>query len=51
MTQTSTLRLHMGCGESLRSHWLLSAAPAERKTPEASRKPAGGKRKRERTRG
>lgn len=44
-------RLHMGCGEALRSHWLIEAAHAERKTPEASHKPARGKRKRERTRG
>ncbi|MBI5041136.1 MAG: hypothetical protein HZB57_08060 [Gammaproteobacteria bacterium] len=48
-------RLHMGCGESLRSHWLVEAAHAERlaghKPPEVSRKPTSGKRKRERTRG
>lgn len=44
-------RLHMGCGEPLRSHWLLGPSHVERKVPVASRKPKAGKPKRERTRG
>lgn len=44
-------RLHMGCGESLRSYWLVESVHAERKAPEVSRKPTSGKRKRERARG
>lgn len=43
-----TPRLHMGCGEALRSHWLLSLARIER---ERARKTRPAKRKRERTRG
>lgn len=45
-----TPRLHMGCGESLRSHWLLGLVPAVRK-PQAARKPKSAKAKRGRTRG
>ncbi|HEY9197741.1 MAG TPA: hypothetical protein VIR60_00155 [Gammaproteobacteria bacterium] len=46
-----TPRLHMGCGESLRSHLLLNLALAERKTGAASHKPVRAKPKRGRTRG
>lgn len=45
-----TPRLHMGCGEALRSHWLLNLARLERER-ERARKPKPGKPKRERTRG
>ena len=44
-------RLHMGCGESLRSHWLLGLARPERKTASAARQPKSAKAKRGRTRG
>lgn len=44
-------RLHMGCGESLRSHWLLGLVPALRKPQAAVRKPKSAKLRRERTRG
>lgn len=50
MMNPHTPRLHMGCGESLRSHLLLNIALAERKTGAVSRKPARGKSKRGRTR-
>ena len=44
-------RLHMGCGESLRSHWLPGLVPATRKPQAAVRKPKNAGSKRGRTRG
>lgn len=48
------LRLHMGCGESLRSRWLPGSPPTACKTSgaaPAARKPKPSRHQRERTRG
>ena len=49
---TSHLRLHMGCGEALRSQWLQSVTQPERKPSSVqARKQGVAKHKRERMRG
>lgn len=44
-------RLHMGCGESLRSHWQLGLVPPARKPQAAAGKAKRSGSKRGRTRG
>lgn len=47
MTTAQPPRLHMGCGEALRSRWLLNPGRAER---DCVRQPKPAKRKPERAR-
>ncbi len=49
--QTAIPRLHMGCGEALRSQWLLSVARSERKPEVAVRKLQDERSKRGQVRG